>query len=78
MKNIEIVVTDNKTIVVFADTKRFGKHQIMFEGYTFLQCCDYIRKVTGKNDFRLNSWPFCKTYTDTEGTTLPIIMNVKV
>lgn len=76
MKNIEIEVTDNHTIVVFADTKRFGKHQIMFEGITFDECFDYIRKHTGREHFQMQSYLLYDTFTDRKGKTFPISMNV--
>ena len=80
MKNIEIVVSDNNTICVFADTKRYGRHAIMYEGRTFMQCCDYIRRATKKNHFRLvpSFGPNMTMFTDTEGRTMPIIMDVKL
>ena len=57
MKHIRIVVTDSNTIVVKADTKRFGRDAIMYEGSTFMQCCDYIRRATGQEHFTLSSSP---------------------
>lgn len=76
MKNFQIVVTDNRTIVVLADSKRFGENAIMFEGKTFMECCDYIRRVTGNNHFKLTSYSRMKTFTDAEGRTMPWMMNV--
>ena len=76
MKNIRIIVTDNRTIVVKADTKRFGEGAILFEGSTFMQCCDYIRKVTKTDQFKLNSYSCVNMFTDTEGHTMPWIMSV--
>ena len=78
MKNITIAVTDNNIIVVRADTKRFGIGAILFEGYTFMQCCEYIRKMCRTNHFKLNSWSTCKTYTDPDGRTMPIVLNVSI
>lgn len=78
MKNIRIVVTDNNTIVVKADTKRFGTDAIMYEGSTFMQCCDYIRRVTGRNDFRLESYPMVEAFTDPDGWTMPWLMSVEL
>ena len=76
MKNIQIVVTDNRTIVVKADTQRYGKGAIMYEGSTFMQCCDYIRKATGKNNFHMKSFSGVRMYTDPNGRTMPWIMDV--
>lgn len=76
MKNIQIVVTDNRTIVVIADSKRYGNHAIMYEGHTFMSCCDYVRRMTGNNHFRLKGLSSMKTFTDTEGRTMPWMMDV--
>lgn len=73
---LEIVVTDNNTIAVVDTAKGVDSPLILFEANTFMQCCDYIRKTYNHNRFRLSSWPDCKTYTDTEGRTLPIILDV--
>jgi len=78
MKNIRIVVTDNRTIVVRADTKRYGRDAIMYEGHTFMGCCDYIRRMTRNNHFKLNSYSCVRTFTDTEGRTMPWIMSVEL
>ena len=77
MKNMRIIVTDNRTIVVKADTKRYGKDAIMFEGYTFMQCCDYIRRVCNTDNFKLNSYSCVQKYTDPSGKTMPWIMSVE-
>lgn len=77
MKNIQIVVTDNHTIVVIADTKRFGDHSIMFEGLTFMEACHYIRRTTGKNNFHLDSLSLCETFKDPDGRRMPIIQSVR-
>ena len=76
MKNIQICVTDRRSIVVRADTERFGKNQIMFEGNKFMECCMYIRRVTQKDNFQLKSLSGIPVFTDTEGRTMPIIQEV--
>ena len=80
MTNIQIAVTDNNTITVIADTKRFGKHAVMYEGSTFMQCCDYIRRATRNNHFKLQALSHpalpIRTFTDPEGRTLPWMMDV--
>lgn len=76
MKNIRIVVTDNNTIVVKADTKRFGEDAIMFEGHTFNEACDYIRRTCGVDHFTLSSYVLVEKFTDTEGRSLPWLMDV--
>ena len=37
MKNVTVNATETGTIVVRADTERFGKNEILFEGSTFMQ-----------------------------------------
>lgn len=76
MKNIEIVVTEERTIVVYADTKRFGKHEIMFEGHTFDECFDYIKRNTGMDRVYLQSSFLYEPFTDTAGRTFPCMMDV--
>lgn len=76
MKNVQIVVTDNATICVIADTKRFGKHQIMFEGRTFMEACDYIRRTTGINHFKINGLDAMRKFQDPDGRLMPWIMDV--
>ena len=76
MKNFQIVVTDNRTIVVLADSQRFGKNAIMYEGHTFMRACNYIRRVTGKNHFQMKASPVMKTFTDTEGRTMTWMIDV--
>ena len=76
MKNIQISVTENNTIIVTADTERFGKSAVMFEGHSFMECCDYIRKRTNNNHFKLKALSCISTFTDTEGLTMPRSLTV--
>lgn len=78
MKNIRIVATDNNTLTVKADTKRYGNDAIMFEGRTFMECCDYIRRATGQNHFKLETFFCVPNFTDANGQTLPRILNVVI
>lgn len=71
MQNVVVEVLDNNTIVVKADTERFGKNAIMFQGWTFMMCFDYIRRATRKNHFKIDGMPFVHgVYTDSEGRTM--------
>lgn len=70
MENIRISVTDNHTIVVKADTKRFGKDAIMYEGINFMECFDYVRRATGKNNFQIKHFSFAEPFTDHTGRTM--------
>lgn len=44
MENITIEKTDNMTYAVYADTKRFGKHEMMFESYRLSECKEWLIK----------------------------------
>ena len=77
MKNIKIVVKRNNYIVVIADTFRFGKNEVMFEGNTFNQCFDYVKRETGKKKLWLTSSFLFEAYTDREGQSFPWFMEVK-
>ena len=76
MKNIRIVVLDDRTIVVKADTERFGKDAIMYQDTTFLRCCDYIRRITQTDHFCLQSLACIPSHTDPDGQTMPRILSV--
>lgn len=76
MKNVRIVATVNRTIVVKADTERFGKDAIMYEGHTFMQCCDYIRRACRTDHFKLTAYSCEKMFTDADGCTMPWLMSV--
>ena len=70
MENIRIVVTDNNTITVRADSTRFGKDAVMYEDRSFMNCFNYIRKATGKNHFQIKHLAFVEAFTDAEGRTM--------
>lgn len=70
MENIRIAVTSNKTIIVKADSERFGKDAIMFESTKFMECFDYIRRATGKDHFQIKHLATVRPFTDTDGRTM--------
>ena len=80
MKNIRIVVKNpeeaNSSVLVEADSKRYGRGAIMFEGICFEECLDYIRRATRRDHFKLESYSVVPLYTDYKGKRLPWIMNV--
>ena len=83
MENIKIearrVNEEDKTtdyIVVIADTERFGIQEVMFEGNTFDQCFDYIKRELGVSRVPLRTYSMFETYTDREGRTFPWTMDV--
>jgi hypothetical protein len=77
MKDIRIEVRDNNYIVVTATTSRFGKNAVMFEGNTFDQCFDYVKRETGQESLQLSSYLCLGSYTDREGRTFPSEMSVR-
>ena len=77
MKNICIEAKRPDYIVVIADTERFGNHEVMFEGNTFDQCFDYIKRETGRKEVHLQSWLLYEPVTDREGRTFPWYMEVR-
>lgn len=70
MENIRIAVTSNNTIIVKADSERFGKDAIMYEDTKFMRCFDYIRRATGKNHFQIKHFAGVEPFTDTDGRTM--------
>jgi len=46
MKNIIIKEIKSNYYVVLADTERFGKQEIMFEGMSFDECTEWIKANT--------------------------------
>lgn len=77
MENIIIEVKGDNYIVVIADTKRFGNNEIMFEGNTFDQCFDYIKRELGIDRVYLTAYLFYESYTDRVGRTFPWKMWVR-
>lgn len=78
MKNIQIAVTDKGTIMVRADTKEKGRNAVVFEGRTYRQCLDYIRKKCRRNKLRLVGGSCMRMHTDAIGETMPWIMDVRL
>ena len=76
MKNITIEYIKGNYIVVKADTERFGKNEVMFEGNTFDQCFDYCKRELGKDKLNLSTSFLYECYTDREGRTFPWYMKV--
>lgn len=76
MKNIRIEYVRENYIVVKADTERFGKNEVMFEGNTFNQCFEYCKRELGKDKLSLSSSIILGAYTDREGRTFPLYMEV--
>lgn len=71
MENFRIETTNNNTILVKADSKRFGKDAILYEDRVFMRCFDYIRRITRENHFQIKGLTCEKLFTDTEGRTMP-------
>ena len=76
MKNIIIEAQRPDYIIVKADTFRFGKNEVMFEGNTFEQCFNYIKKETHKQKLQLTSSFMYEPVKDRTGRTFPWYMEV--
>lgn len=76
MTNFRIEALRDDYMVVKADSERFGEQEIVFEGNTFNQCFDYIKRKTGKDKLNLTSCFIYKSVTDREGRTFPCYMEV--
>ncbi len=76
MMNVRIVVKDENYIVVISDSKRFGMDAVMFEGNSFDQCFDYIKKETGAKEVHMTAYLTDGYYKDREGRTFPNYMKV--
>lgn len=77
MENIVIEFVRDNYIVVKADTKRFGNREVMFEGNTFDQCFDYIKRELGIDTIHLTTYALYAPYTDRMGRTFPCVMWVR-
>ncbi len=73
MKNIVIEVKRDNYIVVIADTERFGR-EVMFEGNTFKQCFDYLKRELGVEHLYLRASLSWECYTDREERVFPRFM----
>lgn len=76
MEHIVIEVVKDNYIVVRADTERFGR-EVMFEGNTFDQCFEYIKRELGVDRLWLTSYVLYEPYTDRTGRTFPCFMEVR-
>ena len=76
MKNFRIIASRESYMYVRADSERFGKQEIVFEGNTFNQCFDFIKRETGKDKLNLKSYLIYEPVTDREGRTFPWNMEV--
>lgn len=77
MSNIEIEVMRENYIVVRADTDRFGTGEVMFEGNTFDQCFDYIKRETGRDVLQLSGYLIDGCYIDRVGRGFTTFMKVR-
>lgn len=76
MTNFRIEALRDNYMIVKADSERFGKQEVMFEGNTFNQCFDFIKRETGKYRLNLRSYLIYEAVTDREGRTFPWNMEV--
>lgn len=75
MTNIRVVVKDVNYIVVLADSERFGKDEVMYEGNHFRECFDYIKRETGKEKLRITG-TLASLFQDRKGETFPSYMRI--
>lgn len=78
MKNIRIVVTDDNSIIVKADSDRYGKDAIMYQDINFMNCFDYVRRATGHNHFQIQHYSVTDLYTDCTGKTMARYMWIRL
>jgi hypothetical protein len=78
MQNIRIEVLRDNYIVVKADTLRFGNNEIMFEGNTFDDCFEYIKKSLNKSILSLTGQIVDGIYVDRKGRAFPCFMKVNI
>ena len=69
MQNFHLTAHDG-SIVVRADSDRFGKNAVVFQDISFMNCFDYIRRATGKDHFQIRFLSTSAPYTDFDGRTL--------
>lgn len=69
--NFTIEAYRSDYMVVKADSERFGSQEIVFEGNTFNQCFDFIRRETGKEKLDWTSMLIFEPITDREGRCFP-------
>lgn len=77
MKNIRIEWQRPDYIVVKADTIRFGKNEVMFEGNTFEDCFEYIKRETHQEHLSLMSGFLYEVVKDRTGRKFPWFMEVR-
>lgn len=60
MKMTNVIINHNKMNywTVQADTERFGKAEILFEGITLNECLDYIWKYNGNTPYKIEAVDF--------------------
>lgn len=81
MENIEIYSAENRAtggayIQVKADTERFGKGEVMYEGNTFDDVFAYIKRELGIESVQLHSAFIYELVTDRKGRCFPCYMKV--
>ena len=69
MKNFHITARD-RSIIVRADSDRYGKNAIVYQDISFMNCFNYIQRVTGKKHFQIKFLSASAPYTDVDGRTM--------
>ena len=76
IRNIRIEAKRRDYMVVLADSDRFGNDEVIFEGNTFNQCFDYVKKILGVKKLHLTSSLLYATVKDREGRSFPWFLQV--
>jgi len=77
MTNIEIEVMRENYVIVRGDSPRFGRGEILFEGNTFDECFDYVKRETGRDNLMVTGRLVDGLYADRNGRTFPTFMRVE-
>ena len=76
LENINIIAIRSDYMIVKADSQRFGEQEVMFEGNTFDQCFDYVKREIGAKRLNLQSYLLYELITDRNGRSFPCEMHV--
>ena len=81
MENIKVysesnMATGGAYIKVVADTERFGKSEVMYEGNTFGEVFEYLKRELGVDSLRINSSFIYRGIEDRKGQCFPCFMRI--
>ena len=76
MNNIRIQMVNENYIVVIADSERFGRNEVMYEGNCFDECLDYCKRELNKDTLRITG-RIAACVTDRKGRVFPAFMRIE-